>query len=96
MGRRVVKLRSELFIDYITAKSYRVTMLHCFQEKHCVKKKSKYTILYIYNLNVIYGLITSILDVVYFLPVPIVYDGLPLVLFFPLNIYCSASLSFQL
>ena len=67
MGKRVVTLRSELFIGSITAKSYRVMMLYCFQEKHHVKKKKKktrkYTILYIYNLNVIYGLITSVLDV---------------------------------
>lgn len=39
MGKRVVTLRSELFIGSITAKSYRVMMLYCFQEKHHVKKK---------------------------------------------------------
>ena len=76
-------------------------MLYCFQEKHHVKKKKKkktrkYTILYIYNLNVIYGLITSILDVELFSTGAhsILWASIGVV--FSLSIHCFASLSFQL
>lgn len=75
-------------------------MLYCFQEKHHVKKKKKktrkYTILYIYNLNVIYGLITSILDVELFSTSAhsILWASIGVV--FSMSIHCFASLSFQL
>ena len=43
--------------------------------------------LYIYNLNAIYGLVISLLDVVCFLPVPIVSDGLPSVCFLFIRVF---------
>lgn len=83
----------------ITAKSYRVMMLYCFQEKHHVEKKKKtrkYTILYIYNLNAIYGLITSILDVELFSTRAHSILWASIDVGFSLSIHCFASLSFQL